>query len=153
MAGLQNARHITASSLQLSLNIFLFDTNCTWSVGCKPDPNNSNNSCGSWEVNSSFRICQKNLASNQANLYFEVLSGENTECMLPCLIFRAYPRSQQMNIMEYVYEVKKFVLHSCPEWQPNHSPFFFYSFHFHPLLPLLCMWAYFTLSCPFFSLY
>lgn len=45
--------------LQLSLNIFLFDTNCTWSVDGKPDPINSNNFCESWEVNSSFTVWQK----------------------------------------------------------------------------------------------
>lgn len=56
--------------LKLPLNMFLFDTNYSWSVGGKPDPIDSSNCCESWEVNSSFRIWHKNLASNQANFLF-----------------------------------------------------------------------------------
>jgi len=47
--------------LNLSLNMLLFDTNYLWSVGGKPDPIDSSNSCESWEVNSSCRISHKNL--------------------------------------------------------------------------------------------
>lgn len=40
--------------LKLSLSMFLFDTNYSWSVGGKPDPIDFSNFYESWEVNSSF---------------------------------------------------------------------------------------------------
>lgn len=94
--------------LKFFLNMFLFDTNYSWSVGGKPDPMDSSNSCEGWEVNSSFRIWHKNLASNQANFLFKVCSGENKEHMFPCLIFGTHPQSKKINFMDYTHEDNKY---------------------------------------------
>lgn len=82
--------------LKLSLNMFLFDINYSWSVGGKPDPIDSSNSCESWEVNSSFRFYCKNLVNNKANFSFQVCASENKEYFLLCLISGPHPWSQQM---------------------------------------------------------
>lgn len=96
--------------LKLSLNTFLFDTNCSWRVGGKLDPTNSSNSCESWEVHSSLRIWHKNLANNEANFLFSIFNGENKEHMYPHLIFGAHPQSQQINFIDYARQVNKYFL-------------------------------------------
>lgn len=53
--------------------------------------------------------------------------------------------SPEMAGTGYTHIILRAVLSGSPA-----ISFFFYSFHFHLLLPLLCMWAYFTLSYPFF---